>query len=116
MACTLNTFEYIKLGCAFWEKQLRLGFCHQAPQEVLMPLKVMTGSTVGKEALQAVEDNKHLSLLLCSFACEGARRVHKGQDGEAKMVCMPHKSQSLSVPVWLWHAKIAVDVFLQARC
>lgn len=55
-----------------------------------------------------------LAELLCIFAgvCTGG--VHKGDNGEPKVVCMAHEAQRLAVAIGLWHAKISVDILLQS--
>jgi hypothetical protein len=57
----------------------------------------------------------HLAQLLCCPACVSAWRVHKGDDGQAKLVGVAHKAHGLAVAVGLGHAKVAADVLLQDK-
>lgn len=57
----------------------------------------------------------HLPQVLSVLPCKSAGRIHKGDDGEPKLVGMLHEAQGLAIPVGLGHAKVAVDVFLQEQ-
>ena len=54
-----------------------------------------------------------LSRLFSRFASKSSRCVNKCDNWKAKFVCMLHETQCFSVAIRLWHAKVAVDVFLQ---
>jgi len=54
----------------------------------------------------------HLAQLLCVFAGVRARRVDKGDDGEAELVGVAHEAKRFAVAIGLGHAEVAVDVLL----
>jgi hypothetical protein len=56
----------------------------------------------------------YLPKFFCSFASISTRGVHKGDDGQTKLIGVPHEAHSFAVTVGLGHAKVAADVLLQA--
>ena len=57
----------------------------------------------------------YLAELLRVLASVRARRIHKCDDGEAKVVRMLHEGQRLAVAVRLRHPKVPEDVLLHVR-
>ena len=57
----------------------------------------------------------HLAKLLCILSSISAWRVHKGDDGEAKVVRVLHEAQRFPVAIRLRHPKVPEDVFLHVQ-
>lgn len=55
----------------------------------------------------------HLAQLLSGLASIGTRSINKGDDGQTKLIGVPHKPHGLPVAIGLRHTEVAPDVLLQ---
>ena len=83
-----------------------------SPRPSLSNHEAQNGYPESKHLPQVVSNGLTLAQLLGSLACIGARGVHKGHNGEAEFVGMPHEPHGLTVPIGLGHAEIPADVLL----
>jgi hypothetical protein len=82
-------------------------------REARQPRAYTLAPTPPQPAPRAPGRAPRLPQLLRALARKRAGRVHKGEDGEAKLVGVVHEAQRLAVAVGLRHAEVAVDVLLR---